>query len=193
MVYLLFGDCVYGTTRLNTVILKKIKTSMQGKIVHERATCEPLNIFKLEECGPEGLLNQSTWKGMLLNGCVTLTSDSSSSSYLVGISTENLVHACKCICITQGRFTRRILHKNSIFKKSSLEHWSIQLYCKFSLLASRPKSGASRQELVTFSCVPLFTVSCHMLIPASLGTATEILTDGYYTDTFSFVVITTLV
>lgn len=57
---------------------------MQGKIVHERATRELLSIFKLEDCGLEHILSQSTWKG-LLNGCVILTSDSSNSSYLVSI------------------------------------------------------------------------------------------------------------
>lgn len=44
------------------------------------------------------------------------------------------------------------------------------------------QSGA-RDSLL---CVPLFTASLnfHMLISESLGTAAEILTDGYCTDTF---------
>lgn len=51
--------------------------------------------------------------------------------------------------------------------------------------------GQQRGACVTLCCAPFH--NCHMLIPASLGTATAILDDSYGADTFSFLVITRLV
>lgn len=47
--------------------------------------------------------------------------------------------------------------------------------------------GQQTGACVTLCCATFH--SCHMLIPASLGTATEIFSDSYCADTFSFLVI----
>lgn len=81
MAQLLFGDCMYGTT--------KLQHSNSENCKNTKKNC-PLERHTLEECGLEDILNQSLWKGLLPNGCIILISDSSNSPYLVGSSIENL-------------------------------------------------------------------------------------------------------
>lgn len=62
--------------------------------------------------------------------------------------------------------TRETQEKNFAknIEKKYLNHWIIQLYCKFSLLTSWSKSEVNREELVSPCAVPLFTiVTCSFL------------------------------